>query len=85
MKNCPMCKNDFYIPYWSCSVCGYTAKEDIEIDPPEGATHYALLPDRSIIYYKLGNEVLLWLPYSEVWGVPETVPYSLFKIKLQED
>jgi len=45
---------------------------------PDGATHWALLPDKTILYYKVGNSVLLWFPISKRWDKPGLVPYTLF-------
>lgn len=50
------------------------------IKPPPNdveATHWAILPDESIVYYVIGDEVLLWLPLSSVWVSPGLVPYTL--------
>lgn len=43
-----------------------------------GATHWAELPDKTILFYKVGNDVLLWFPLTERWDEPDTVPYSLY-------
>ena len=41
------------------------------------ATHWAVLPDKTILFYRIGDEVFLWLPLSKVWESPKTVPYTL--------
>ena len=40
------------------------------------ATHWAVLPDKTILFYRIGDEVFLWLPLSKVWESPKTVPYT---------
>jgi len=43
-----------------------------------GATHWAVLPDGHVIYYKISDKVLLWRPYAEVWDIVfGVVPYTL--------
>jgi len=50
-----------------------------------GATHWAVLPDGSLAFYKIGSEVLLWYPISTVgdgagmavWGEVTLAPYTL--------
>lgn len=51
-------------------------KNDIPV--PFGATHYAKLPDNTFLFYKLGNESLLWFPVSKVWGKSSLIPYTLY-------
>ncbi len=54
--------------------------ERLDPTPPErieGATHWAILPDDSVLYYKVSDEVHLWLPLSHVWDLPNLVPYTL--------
>ncbi|MBM96000.1 MAG: hypothetical protein CMI09_09175 [Oceanospirillaceae bacterium] len=51
------------------------------ITPPPNkvqATHWAVLPDDSIVFYRVTDEVLIWLPYSGVWDNPGLVPYTLY-------
>ena len=48
--------------------------------PPEnevGATHWAVLPDESILFYRVDSTILLWRPFSKVWDTPGIVPYTL--------
>lgn len=42
------------------------------------ATHWAILPDGSILFYRVGDKVFLWKPSSKVWDSPATVPYTLY-------
>lgn len=44
---------------------------------PLNATHWAKLPDNSILYYQVTNNILLWAPASRIWIKPEIVPYTL--------
>ncbi|PCJ26745.1 MAG: hypothetical protein COA94_04930 [Rickettsiales bacterium] len=51
-----------------------------DIKPPENihnATHWAVLPDDSILFYRVDDEVVLWQPLSQLWIPPSTVPYTL--------
>jgi len=44
-----------------------------------GATHWAKLPDESILYYKLlDDELSIWIPISKLWIPPGDVPYTLY-------
>ena len=50
------------------------------LTPPQNdlrATHWAELPDGSVIMYRVFDDVKLWLPLSEKWTCPGTVPYTL--------
>ena len=52
-----------------------------KIKPPANdlnATHWAELPDGSKLFYKLGEELLWWLPASMKWEPPRIVPYTLY-------
>jgi hypothetical protein len=42
-----------------------------------GATHFAILPDKSIIFYRIEDTVLVWKPISKCWDAPSLVPYTL--------
>jgi len=45
-----------------------------------GATHYAICPDDTILYYQYNaylNTFLMWFPYSKVWDKPHLIPYTL--------
>lgn len=42
-----------------------------------GATHWAVTPDSEVLFYKIGDDTLLWLAYSEVWITPGMAPYTL--------
>lgn len=42
------------------------------------ATHWVVLPDGQIIYYKIDDRVLLWHPHSKRWDNPGLVPYTLY-------
>lgn len=56
-------------------------EEPKSIAPPKNeirATHWAVLPDESVVYYRVKNDVLIWLPLSEIWSKPGTVPYTLY-------
>lgn len=56
-------------------------KDSLKIENNIGATHYAILPDDSIVFYKLYCGVFVWLPLSQCWkeeycGI---VPYDLIR------
>lgn len=43
-----------------------------------GATHWAVLPDNTILLYKVGHHTKLWLDHSEVWTDVHMIPYTLY-------
>lgn len=53
--------------------------EKPKIENNIGATHYAILPDDSIVFYCLGDGVLVYLPMSNIWKYIDDVPYDLIK------
>ena len=58
----------------------YVKKKNDNVNVPEnkiGATHWAVLPDESIVFYKITSKVLMWFPLSKVWDDPKTTPYTL--------
>lgn len=42
------------------------------------ATHWAELPDGSILFYRVTDDVLLWFPKWQGWDKPGLVPYTLY-------
>ena len=60
----------------------YVPKEktdpNLQIVNDIGATHYAILPDESIVFYKLEDyTIFVWLPLNCVWRDDIEVPYDL--------
>lgn len=43
-----------------------------------GATHWAVCPEGSIIFYKITHKAELWLPMSKVWNYVTIAPYTMF-------
>lgn len=41
------------------------------------ATHWAVCPDGEILFYRIGDKVSIWLPYSKMWDTTGLVPYTL--------
>lgn len=56
---------------------GHDFKSIPRIPKPDGATHWALLPDGGVIFYKINEQILLWAPYSKAWISPGIVPYTI--------
>lgn len=54
------------------------AKRTKPVPPPNkiGATHWAILPDDSFVFYKLGESLLIWS--GSRWYKPSMVPYTLY-------
>lgn len=48
------------------------------------ATHWAVLPDGGVLFYKVTDEVQLWLPRHKVWIAPGLVPYTLYSFGCTE-
>lgn len=57
----------------------YIKKPAVQSTPEkiDGATHFAILPDDSIVYYQVADSVRIWLPNSKFWDLPGLVPYTL--------
>jgi len=57
----------------------YIEKPAARVPPKNtlGATHWAELPDGSLLFYEIGDQVLLWLPYAKAWAKPGLIPYTL--------
>ena len=49
-----------------------------------GATHWAESPNKTL-FYRIGDNVELWAPYTRTWISPHSVPYTLYCFDTYED
>jgi len=51
-----------------------------------GATHYAILPDDTNVFYRISNGLsLMYFPLSKVWQETNDVPYTLYSFDEKGD
>ena len=55
-----------------------------------GATHKAILPDDSEVYYQVNDEVThtniwIWSSHHGIWSSPGSIPYSLINLDEEDE